>query len=289
MSEVINAGGQDTTLENSEVAAENSEVQGTAAEQDTSTDNDNAADNSDNDAEINGTEEQVDTSSESEEGDSQDSTQPDEVFLSFDDGSQVLRSQAENYAKMGFEFERDTKPILEKLDLILANSQKQDGSGYASLSEFVDGLLDVLDSNLLEQCKEDAHGDETIANELFNSRKAERNKNYTALQEQRAKELKEVTDAKSQKIADEFLRVQTVFPEIKTYGELSSEVKNYAAKNGVSLLEAKLVLDHKNSAAVQKAKEDAQSAADRSTGSQGGQGSGGNSAEVEAMLRGVKY
>lgn len=290
MPDEMNVSGNETAIENSDVLTENSDNQGTVkpgTETDTQT-NDNS-----NDSEFDSETNDEGDGSNVQNADSDDSSasaaeDDDEPFLTADDGNVIHRSQAESFAKMGYEYQTIHKPIIDKIESIVANALKEDGSSYGSADEFLDTMITAIDENLRQQCLEDAHGNQAVADELFNLRKSERDKNFNALKEQREKAQQEKRDDKSRQIADDFLRLQKKFPEIKSYGDLPKEVKTYAAKNNVSLLEAKLVIDHDNRLASEKAKADAQSAASSSTGSQSGEGDSTDSV-IEAMLRGSRY
>ncbi|MGN0173924.1 MAG: hypothetical protein ACI39F_05725 [Acutalibacteraceae bacterium] len=271
--------GEQTTVENGE-AAENSEViEGTA---DKDTNEEISADNNDSDNDTEG--------ENAADGDKPTSgeNENDEVFLTTEDGNKILRSQAENFALQGYEYQSKIKPLLDKFSRIAANSFKEDGSAYGSLDELADRMIEAIDNNLLERCREDAGGDEEIAQELYQSRKAVRDKDYNDSLEAKEREKREAINNQTQKVAAEFENLQKVFPEIKSYGELSAEVKNYAARNNVSLLEAKLLVDHENQKAVQRVNDDKAAAAAKSTGSQSGSGGAEKSAEIEAMLRGMR-
>lgn len=283
MSEEINVSGADTAVENSEMTAENS-VEGTAEEtKGTSAENENEDNISTNDGE---------SETKSENGsvdntETQESAPADEVFFENDDGVKIMRSQAEDYARLGYDFRQNIEPIMEKFARIAAASTKENGENFESLSEFAEFMLGAIDENLRERCLEDARGDEDLANELFNSRKAVRDSEYNEKQERRRRESEQAQSEKTQKIADEFLKLQKKFPEIKTYAELPQEVKTYAAKNGVSLLEAKLTIDYDNRISAEKAKADAENAANKTTGSQAGSSDSGTDDVIAAMLRGA--
>lgn len=282
MSEEINVSGADTAVENSDISAENS-VEGTA-EQGTNAENENEDNISTNDGE---------SETKSENGsvdntETQESAPADEVFFENDDGVKIMRSQAEDYARLGYDFRQNIEPIMEKFARIAAASTKENGENFESLSEFAEFMLGAMDENLREQCLTDARGDEDLANELFNSRKALRDSEFNETQERRRRESEQAQSEKTQKIADEFLKLQKKFPEIKTYAELPQEVKNYAAKNGVSLLEAKLTIDYDNRLASDKAKADAEKAANKTTGSQAGSSTPGTDDVIAAMLRGMR-
>ena len=283
MSEENNVSGADTAVENSEMTAENS-VEGTAEEtKGTSAENENEDNISTNDGE---------SETKSENGsvdntETQESAPADEVFFENDDGVKIMRSQAEDYARLGYDFRQNIEPIMEKFARIAAASTKENGENFESLSEFAEFMLGAIDENLRERCLEDARGDEDLANELFNSRKAVRDSEYNEKQERRRRESEQAQSEKTQKIADEFLKLQKKFPEIKTYAELPQEVKTYAAKNGVSLLEAKLTIDYDNRISAEKAKADAENAANKTTGSQAGSSDSGTDDVIAAMLRGA--
>lgn len=289
MSEEMNVSGADTAVENSDMPAENSDIEGTAEEvQGTNAENENAdnSKNAGNDENQNGENESENQSQEEEPG-QESAPQDDEVFLAIDDGNTIMRSQAENFAKLGYEYQKNVASIMEKFERIAAASAKTDGGSYSSVEEFADLMLNAMDETLREQCLTDARGDEALGAELFNSRKAQRDKKYSELKEKREKELQQAQNQKSSRIAEEFLKLQKKFPEIKTYGDLPQEVKNYAAKNGVSLLEAKLTIDYDNRIAADKAKADAENAAEKTTGSQSGSADSGTDDVIAAMLRGA--
>lgn len=284
MSEEINVSGADTAVENSDIPAENS-VEGTAEEnKGTSAENENEDNISTNDGE---------SETKSENGsvdntETQESAPADEVFFENDDGVKIMRSQAEDFARLGYDFRQNIEPIMEKFARIAAASTKTNGESFESLSEFAEFMLGAMDENLKERCLEDARGDEDLANELFNSRKALRDSEYNEKQERRRIESEQAQSEKTQKIADQFLKLQKKFPEIKTYADLPQEVKTYAAKNGVSLLEAKLTIDYDNRISAEKAKADAEKAANKTTGSQAGSSDSGTDDVIAAMLRGMR-
>ena len=105
---------------------------------------------------------------------------------------------------------------------------------------------------MYEECLDLADGNEEVADELFESRKAKRDKRWNDIkldrESQNAKKAQETT----QRVASEFEALQKEFPEYKDYLGLEKEVKDYAMQNNVSLLTAKLLIDRRNANATQK-------------------------------------
>ena len=123
---------QSVDTENSEVVEENSEVdaqQGTLEQQ--GTDNQESLTDDDNN-QTNEDDSNTDGADNHANGSDEVSAEDSEPFYTFDDGDVITKADAENYAKIGFQFEKNTLPTLRRLEKIMANSKRADG-GEAEL------------------------------------------------------------------------------------------------------------------------------------------------------------
>lgn len=272
---------QSVDTENSEVVEENSEVdeQGTLEQQGT----DNQESLTDDDNQTNEDDSNTDGADNHVNGSDEVSAEDSEPFYTFDDGDVITKADAENYAKIGFQFEKNTLPTLRRLEKIMANSKRADGGDYESFEEFVSTLEEGIDEMLLETCRNDAGGNEEVALELFKSRKALRDSKFEEQLNSRAQTEKENAENKTRVIAEQFEELQKSFPEYKQFSDLPSEVKEIAFKNNISLFDAKLRYDYQNKIDSSKAKEQMQRANNASAGSQSGQGEHSNQ-EIDDMI-----
>lgn len=212
----------------------------------------------------------------------------DEIFYTAADGQEVKKSDAIDLVRKGLEFDNKYAPIFNKLDMLATSSTKEDGTAYADVGEFVETLINAADNALYNECLDVADGNQDLAEELFESRKAKRNEKYNALLETRKADAEKSTADKTAQVAEEFEILQKEFPDIKAYSELPKEVKVYAAKHNVSLLTAKLLIDHRNQNAIDKANENADKAKATAIGSQSGSGDESVSPAIKAMLERFK-
>ncbi|MBQ7128398.1 MAG: hypothetical protein IJO19_00225, partial [Clostridia bacterium] len=226
------------------------------------------------------------TQEESEDGedetDEEESTESDDEIINFGDGVEFSRSEALKLINQGQKFNENAEN-LELLDMIAAASSKADGTNYSDVSEFVVSLKSAIDDSLYQECLNDTDGDEEIAKELFEARKAKRDKHYSEILANRQAQREEKNKEKTQRVADEFLNLQKEFPEYSSYADLPKEVKQYAANNDVSLMTAKLLIDHRNFKASQKAQKTAEENKKSELGSFSGTDGSTESAEILAM------
>ncbi len=241
--------------ENGEGTAENGE-----ALQDTANEGTRTSDEGENDTQETlktGESDGEDTAEESdgvdtaEESDGEEGEPVSEEVFNFDDGTQVKKSQVQAIIRENQKYQ-DMAENIELLEMIAASSQRSDGTEYENVTEFVQSLKEAIDNNLYEECLDLADGNEEVADELFESRKAKRDKRWNDIkldrESQNAKKAQETT----QRVASEFEALQKEFPEYKDYLGLEKEVKDYAMQNNVSLLTAKLLIDRRNANATQK-------------------------------------
>lgn len=279
---------------NSEIDGENSEAMQDTSQQDTDENSQNQEnkkqDNAKSDKNNSTLSENSAQSDEADENGSADESADNtdnKVFLTLD-GENITAEQAKGLVKAGRDYQAKNQPILDKIDMIMTSSKKNDGTEYQSVDEFVDSLLTAIDNSLMSECLDDAGGNEKIADELFKSRKAERESKYKTILENRKTAEQDKEKEVTKRVADEFENLQKEFPEIKTYAELPTEIKKYASENNVSLLSAKLLYDHKNRMASNKQKETENNNSQSNIGPQNSSEKAGSSPVIEAMLNGIR-
>ena len=179
-------------------------------------------------------------------------------------GNEYKKEEVEELISQGRKYNAEAKEILSTLELLATNSLGADGNAFSDAKDFVLALKESADTELKNKCLEDAGGNQDIADELYNSRIADREKNYSDLLERRAQELKDEEKTQTERLATEFETLRQEFPEIKEFNDLSDEVKSLAHERKCSLLEAKLLVDVR----AQRALESARRAKEQSAGSQ---------------------
>ena len=158
-------------------------------------------------------------------------------------GNEFKKEEVEELISQGRKYNAEAKEILSTLELLATNSLGADGNAFSDAKDFVLALKESADTELKNKCLEDAGGNQEIADELYNSRIADREKNYSDLLERRAQEHKDEEKTQTERLATEFEAVRKEFPEIKEFNDLSDEVKSLAKERNCSLLEAKLLVD----------------------------------------------
>lgn len=168
--------------------------------------------------------------------------------------------EATPYVEMGLKYE-SFKPTYEKLKFIATTSG-------LSIPDLVDKLLETNEHTVYEQILEKAGGNEEIAKELHEAKKAERQRKYQELlqqeKEREEKEFEAERQAERERLANEFIELKNAtdgkFAEFK---DVPKAVLNLAQKRNISLLDAYLRFEleesKKREAAARKQAEAAKS------------------------------
>jgi len=172
--------------------------------------------------------------------------------------------EATPYVEMGLKYE-SFKPTYEKLKFIATTSG-------LSIPDLVDKLLETNERTVYEQILEKAGGNEEIAKELHEAKKAERQRKYQELlqqeKEREEKELEVERQAERERLANEFIELKNAtdgkFAEFK---DVPKAVLNLAQKRNISLLDAYLRFEHEESKKREAAARKQSEAAKSSVGS----------------------
>ncbi len=172
--------------------------------------------------------------------------------------------EATPYVEMGLKYE-SFKPTYEKLKFIATTSG-------LSIPDLVDKLLETNERTVYEQILEKAGGNEEIAKELHEAKKAERQRKYQELlqqeKEREEKELEAERQAERERLANEFIELKNAtdgkFAEFK---DVPKAVLNLAQKRNISLLDAYLRFEHEESKKREAAARKQAEAAKSSVGS----------------------
>ena len=172
--------------------------------------------------------------------------------------------EATPYVEMGLKYE-SFKPTYEKLKFIATTSG-------LSIPDLVDKLLETNERTVYEQILEKAGGNEEIAKELHEAKKAERQRKYQELlqqeKEREEKELEAERQAERERLANEFIELKNAtdgkFAEFK---DVPKAVLNLAQKRNISLLDAYLRFEHEESKKREAAARKQSEAAKSSVGS----------------------
>ncbi len=216
-----------------------------------------AGDNADADnnatATDNGTEGAEDNAGNGTDGSLEDTTEYIEIAVT--DGVRTLnRDEATHYAQRGVELEA----TYQKLDY-LATAQG------ITVDEFLKSQLDARENAYRQELESRVPNKDDVEKLMGLYRSQEKEKYEQAiLGRKKAEETARQT--RESKIADDFLKLQKEFPEVKDYKSLPKEVKSAVAK-GQDLMSAYLLHQHREGQAVKKAEESAKAAATASAGS----------------------
>lgn len=190
---------------------------------------------------------------------------------------ELTADEAKTYAQMGVRYESIT-PMLDKLKAVAAYNGK-------TVAEVVDALAEKDDADMRQKILDECKGDEALAERLIEVERQKRGAVLKAAQDEEAKSEADAEEALHKRLAEEFIELQTDFPDITELKMLPKSVVEDALKNNKSLLSAYLMHNHKAELARKQAESVSNAAAKASAGSAGSDAEGGHNPAVEAFRK----
>lgn len=144
----------------------------------------------------------------------------------------------------------DAKPLIQKglkWDSFQSEYEKLkylSSTTGQTVSELIESLVASNEEALYQQILEKAGGNEEVAKELHEAKKADRQRKYAELKAQEAEREKQDEEAERQaendRIANEFIELKQETGKFSEFSEVPKEVLRLAAQKHISLLDAYL-------------------------------------------------
>lgn len=225
-----------------------------------------------------GQSEALDNSAQGGEGaETAESNEQIEPFLTFKynhEERSLNREEAINAAQRGLKYGE----LSDKLDRIAAIKG-------VSPTEFIDGVIAAEREAYKQSISERLGDDSETVERLMKLYDIEQGEKYNQAVAERDAKAKQQEDTLNSRLATEFLILKAEFPEFSGYGDLPKEVRK-EAENGKDLMSAYLLHKYKTEKAAQIEKNNSETAAKASTGSQSGEAENVSSEEKE-FLKGL--
>lgn len=175
--------------------------------------------------------------------------------------------EAAPLVEMGLKWD-SFRPQHEKLRYIAVSQGK-------SVGELIDQLLNDSDGQLYRQLMDECGGNETAAGRLFEAQKAERQQRFEQSRagelEQERQDLEELQSSLEQRLADDFLMLINEVPgRFGGFEDVPAAVVESAVEDHLSLFDAYLRYEYRESRRAAAAQAKQMLAADRSAGPLGG-------------------
>ncbi len=181
---------------------------------------------------------------------------------------------------------RKTVQIAKKNEALFAELDYLAAQGGETPAEFVKRITKASEDAYLEKLR-DKYGDEDeeTVNELMELYRSKNKEKYDAVIKARADAAKADEDSLNERMANELIEVQGMFPDVKEFNDLPESVRK-AALGGGDLLKEYLKYRHSEDAKVQKNKEAESKAQSAASGSVKSPEQTEDSAENTAFMRG---
>lgn len=174
----------------------------------------------------------------------------------------TLAQKGKKYDQIYGEYEKLKKHSADLQELI-----DHAGRNGKSLSEFVVGVKEAEIDVIRQQCRETADGNEEYEQLLFEKALKERDIKLQEYNDGVAAAEQQEKEALENKIANGIIAINKINPEIKEVSQLSDTVLKRAEEEGISIREAYLLSVYENNKAVAAAKDAAEAAKEKSSGS----------------------
>ena len=186
----------------------------------------------------------------------------------------LSREETVTLAQKGMHYEKSYN-ILERVATLKG----------VSVNEFLNGIEKSQDEAYRQSLVEQFGNDENTINSMMELYEIKKQQTLDGAKAKREQEAADAEQSLNERLANEFTVMKSDFPELTDFASLPAAVKK-AAGDGMSLSHAYLLYQHKEQQKIAAAKQNAEEAAKKSTGSMHSDGEAENSA-IDAMLRGV--
>jgi hypothetical protein len=171
----------------------------------------------------------------------------------------LTQEEARNWAQKGMHYEA----LYDKLDFIAAQSE-------ITVNELVEKMIESIENEKLDELRDRYGDDEETVNDLMNIYREKQKKKYDKVISDRKSASEQQIESDNARIAAEFRALKAEHPELTEFSSLPDSVLK-AVSNGMSLEHAYLKHQDAERRKVAAAQENAQKAANASTGSMSGE------------------
>ena len=203
--------------------------------------------------------------------------QAEEQFLPikyFGETINLSKAEAKNYAEIGKRYS-DVRDTLERLATLKGQT----------VEEFLNGIETAQDEAYRQELISKFGEDNEVIDSLMELYQSKKQQTLDGAKAKKQQETEEAKQNENKRLADEFIAMKKDFPELSDFASLPTAVKQ-AASGGMSLSHAYLLYMHKENQKIAAAKQNAEEAAKKSTGSMHSDKEAGNTT-IDAMLKGV--
>lgn len=201
----------------------------------------------------------------------------EETSASGSDDSVVATEEAEAAPFITVKFNHEEKGLTREEAITLAQKGlKYDGTHGilervaalkgVSVDEFLNGLEAAEDEAYRKELIDRFGEDSDAVSSMMELREIKKQQTIDAARAKQAQASAEAEQNENSRLANEFLSMKEDFPELTDFASLPNAVKK-AARDGMSLSHAYLLYLHKENKKIAAEKQNAESAAKRSTGS----------------------
>lgn len=184
--------------------------------------------------------------------------QADEQFLEikyFGENINLTRAEAKNYAEIGKRYS-DVRGTLERVATLKGQT----------VEEFLNGIEKSQDEAYRQSLVEQFGNDENTIDSMMELYEIKKQQTLDGAKAKREQEAADAEQSLNERLANEFTAMKADFPELNNFADLPAAVKK-AAGDGMSLSHAYLLYKHKEQQKIAAAKQNAEDAAKKSTGS----------------------
>lgn len=235
-------------------------------------------DNADNDTETDT------TVTESESTESEESAESEEkpfmLHVKFNKQTRKLTAdEATTYAQKGMKWD-SFLPNYDKLKYLA------DAHGK-SVSDLITSLVESDEKSLYESILEKCAGNEETAKRLHELEIEKRKATFKSISEVEKQESEKESEELTKRLADEYTELKKDIPDVADFSKLPKSVLNDAIEKGVSLYDAYLRYQFKQSKKAASVAAKQEKAKQQSTGSVASKETQNTSPEIESLMKGL--
>jgi len=170
--------------------------------------------------------------------------------------------------------------VMSKLRYLAASSGK-------SPSQVIESMLLADEEMRKNEILEKVNGDEELAKQFLDTSKSKYQKLVDEMIAAENSEFQKSKESIDDKLASDFIELQKEFPEMATVDKIPKSVLKDAIDKNISLLDAMLRFDRRESKNIKAVTQKQETAAQSSTGSAKSAEHDGTTPEIEALMQGM--
>ncbi len=241
------------------------------------------------------TQQEADSGAETETA-PQDSENPEDAAARGTDDSDGTETQVDEAPFLEIQYNHEKRGLSREEAAALAQKGIHYESAYGTIErvatlkgqtveEFLNGIETAQDEAYRQELISKFGEDNEVIDSLMELYQSKKQQTLDGAKAKKQQETEEAKQNENKRLADEFIAMKKDFPELSDFASLPTAVKQ-AASDGMSLSHAYLLYMHKENQKIAAAKQNAEEAAKKSTGSMHSNVEAENTT-IDAMLRGV--